>query len=68
MKLNLKMVTITLSALALTATVLGRQATSPQHIDVVASRFSFEPHEITVKKGDPVTLTVPFDGCDPRTW
>jgi cytochrome c oxidase subunit 2 len=58
MKLNLKMVTITLSALALTATVLGRQATSPQHIDVVARRFSFEPSEITVKKGDPVILTV----------
>jgi cytochrome c oxidase subunit 2 len=63
MKLNLKMGTITLSALALTATVLGSQPaqpkdTEPQHIDVTAGRFSFEPSEITVKKGDPVTITV----------
>jgi cytochrome c oxidase subunit 2 len=61
MKLNLKMGTITLSALALTATVLGSQPSLPkgtQHIEVTAGRFSFEPSEITVKKGDPVTITV----------
>jgi cytochrome c oxidase subunit II len=61
MKLNLTMATITLSALALATTMLGRQPNESkptQHIDVTAGRFSFEPGEITVKKGDPVTLTL----------
>jgi cytochrome c oxidase subunit 2 len=58
MKLNLKMGTITLSVLTLTATVLGSQPKPTQHIDITASRFSFEPSEITVKKGDPITITV----------
>jgi cytochrome c oxidase subunit 2 len=58
MKLNLRMGMITLSALALTATVLGSQPKPRQHIEITASRFSFEPSEITVKKGDPVTITV----------
>ena len=58
MKLNLKMGTITLSALTLTATVLGSQPKPVQHVEITASRFSFEPSEITVKKGDPVTITV----------
>jgi cytochrome c oxidase subunit 2 len=61
MNFNLKMVTITLSVLALTATALGsepKRAPSVEHIEIVASRFSFAPSEITVKKGDPVTITV----------
>ena len=58
MKLNLKMGTITLSVLTLTATVLGSQPKPAQHVEITASRFSFEPSEITVKKGDPVTITV----------
>src|SRR5215475_9639146 len=28
----------------------------PQKIDIVASRFSYSPAEITVKRGQPVTL------------
>jgi cytochrome c oxidase subunit II len=47
-----------LGALALAATTLGGKSKPVQHIDVTASRFSFEPHEITVKKGDPVTITL----------
>jgi cytochrome c oxidase subunit 2 len=46
---------------ALTAVILGGQPkTEPsgKHIEIVASRFSFSPNEITVKKGDPVTITV----------
>jgi cytochrome c oxidase subunit 2 len=58
MKLNVKIGTITLSALAFTATLLGGQPKSAQHIEVTAGRFSFEPNEITVKKGEPVTITV----------
>lgn len=58
MKLNVKIATVTLSALAFTANMLGGQPKSTQHIEVTASRFSFEPSEITVKKGDPVIITV----------
>jgi cytochrome c oxidase subunit II len=59
MKLNLKLGTITFGALTLGATVLGsQQPETKQHIDVVARRFSFEPSEITVKKGDTVTITI----------
>jgi cytochrome c oxidase subunit 2 len=53
--------TITAGLLALTATVLGSQPATtagPKRIEIVASRFSFSPNEITVKKGDPVTITV----------
>ena len=58
MKLNLKVGAITLSALALGTVMLGSQPKPVQHIEITASRFSFEPSEITVKKGDPVTITV----------
>jgi cytochrome c oxidase subunit 2 len=30
----------------------------PKHINVTASKFSFEPSEITVKKGEPIVLTL----------
>jgi cytochrome c oxidase subunit 2 len=43
---------------AVTATRVSSEARPVQHIDISASRFSFEPHEITVKKGDPVILSV----------
>jgi cytochrome c oxidase subunit II len=58
MKLKAKIGTITLSALALTATMLGSEPKGTQHIEVMAGRFSFEPSEITVKKGEAVTITV----------
>jgi cytochrome c oxidase subunit II len=58
MKWNLKFGTITLGALAMTATMLGSEPKPVPHIDITASRFSFEPNEITVKKGDPVTIKV----------
>jgi cytochrome c oxidase subunit II len=61
MVLNLRRAAITAGVLALTATGLGSQPRSTpeaQHIDIVASRFSFAPNEITVKKGAPVTISV----------
>jgi cytochrome c oxidase subunit 2 len=61
MNLHLRMIAVTAGVLALTATVLGGQpktTPSANHIEVTASRFSFSPNEITVKKGDPVTITV----------
>ena len=45
-------------ALALTGTRVSSETKPVQHIEISASRFSFEPHEITVKKGDPVILRV----------
>ena len=59
--MNLIVGAITVSMLALTATVLGNRPTNPpsgQHLEIVASRFSFAPNEITVKRGAPVTITV----------
>jgi len=61
MVLNLRRAAITGGVLALTATGLGSQPKSTpeaQHIEIVASRFSFAPNEITVKKGVPVTISV----------
>ena len=54
----------------LTATGLGSQPKSQpetKHIEIVASRFSFAPNEITVKKGEQVTITVQSNGRYPRT-
>jgi cytochrome c oxidase subunit 2 len=48
--------------LALTTTALGAfpgtSSTAPEKIEVVAKRFTFEPAEITVHKGQPVTLDI----------
>jgi cytochrome c oxidase subunit II len=62
MNSSVRIAAITAGVLALTATVIGSQPKMPtdntKHIEIVASRFSFSPNEITVKKGDPVTITV----------
>jgi cytochrome c oxidase subunit II len=34
------------------------QAAAPRRIDIVAKRFSFDPGEITLKKGEPVVLVL----------
>jgi cytochrome c oxidase subunit 2 len=34
------------------------RAQSPRTISMTAHRFAFEPHEITVKKGEPVILLI----------
>jgi cytochrome c oxidase subunit II len=39
-------------------TLLNGKVGDTRHIDIVASRFSFEPNEITVKKGESVTLSL----------
>jgi cytochrome c oxidase subunit II len=44
-------------SLALIATATGASTpTSGKKIDINAKRFSYQPSEITVKKGEPVTL------------
>jgi cytochrome c oxidase subunit 2 len=31
---------------------------SPRHIDIVAKRFEYQPSELTLKKGEPVVITI----------
>jgi cytochrome c oxidase subunit 2 len=57
MKPSVGMTATALSLLVLTAALPAGRPRRPEHIEVVASRFSFEPSEITVKKGEPVTIT-----------
>jgi cytochrome c oxidase subunit II len=58
MKWNLTTGAFALGAMALTATALGREAKPVERIEITASRFSFSPSEITVKKGEPVTISL----------
>jgi cytochrome c oxidase subunit II len=58
MKCKLTTGMLAFGALALTATALGGEARPVQQIEVTASRFSFSPNEITIKKGQPVTIVV----------
>jgi cytochrome c oxidase subunit 2 len=72
MKRKLTTGTFALSGLLLAATTLGGTPGGTlslnetltgnpkpvEHFEVTASRFSFEPHEITVKKGEPTTITL----------
>lgn len=34
----------------------SQQGSEPRHIEITASRFSYSPSEITLKKGEPVVL------------
>lgn len=36
----------------------GSSARQPRQIEVIASRFAFHPNQITVQKGQPVTLVL----------
>jgi cytochrome c oxidase subunit 2 len=36
----------------------SQQGSAPRRIEITASRFSYSPSEITVKKGDPVELVL----------
>ncbi len=38
--------------------IVSANATNTQHFDVTAKRFSYEPDQITVKRGELVTITV----------
>jgi cytochrome c oxidase subunit II len=49
--------TLSLSVALLFATFTGH-ADSAQTITIAASRFKFEPNEITVKKGEEVTMII----------
>jgi cytochrome c oxidase subunit 2 len=47
---------ITFATLAVSGAPRAKQ--SPKLINITASRFAFEPNEITIKKGEEVTLVV----------
>lgn len=53
---KLFLATFFLSAIALSPLAAGDQA--PRTIAITAKRFSFTPNEITVKKGEEVTLVI----------
>jgi cytochrome c oxidase subunit 2 len=57
MKASVGTTAIALSLLALTGALPAGRPRRPERIEVVASRFSFEPSEVTVRKGEPVTIT-----------
>jgi len=52
-------ITTLIAALAPTTILIHAQA--PQTIEIHAKRYSFEPSEITVTKGEPVTLRLISD-------
>jgi cytochrome c oxidase subunit 2 len=56
MNLTFILKTILLCGLALSPLAAGDQPT--QTISITAQRFSFTPNEITLKKGQPVTLVI----------
>ncbi len=57
----MKLAAILIVAISFTALALAA-APRPQHpaktINITASRFAFNPNEITVNKGEPVTLVI----------
>jgi cytochrome c oxidase subunit 2 len=57
MKLNICLRTLLLWATLASMAGVDR-AQTPQTIEMTAQRFAFEPHEITVKKGQPVILVI----------
>lgn len=49
---------VSISVVALAIHTAAGPANEPKTIAITASRFTFEPSEITVKKGEPVTLVI----------
>ena len=57
----MKLRTILIGVISFAALAVGtapRAKQSPKLINITASRFAFEPNEITVKKGEEVTLVI----------
>jgi cytochrome c oxidase subunit 2 len=57
-KFILLSVLVGVAALTISATRIVRAQASPRRIEVTAKRFSYDPGEITVKKGQPVVLVI----------
>ena len=60
MKLKIFLAVTIVSCLSIAATdaSIGQNSPSPKRIEVAAKRFSFEPAEITLKRGEPVVLVL----------
>lgn len=60
MKLKIILATaiVCCSSILLTGTSAAQNPPAPTRIEVTAKKFSFEPAEITVKRGEPVVLVV----------
>jgi cytochrome c oxidase subunit 2 len=58
--LKMKMIRLSVAAAVffMGVALLEGKTGDTRHIDVVASKFSFEPNEITVKKGESVSLSL----------
>lgn len=52
---------MTALAWGITLTAPRAAAAEPQHIEIQAKRFAFEPASITLKKGEPVVLILKSD-------
>ena len=60
MKIRYALLTVVLCLLAAASYFnhsVAAQA-APKHIDVVAKRFTYEPAELTIKKGEPVVISL----------
>jgi cytochrome c oxidase subunit II len=58
MNLNLKQSVLLLVTLFSVAAMSAQPTESPRRINIVEKRFGYEPSEITLKKGEPVILTL----------
>ena len=47
-----------IAAMAMASTVTVGSASEPRRIEIVASKYSYSPNEITLKKGEPVVLVL----------
>jgi cytochrome c oxidase subunit 2 len=57
-KVTMTMMLAGIIAVAVSSSPFGLAQGAPRTIDVTASRFSFDPREITLKKGRPVVLVL----------
>jgi cytochrome c oxidase subunit 2 len=60
-KLMLLIVFVGIAAAAVFSTRMVRAEGAPRRIEVTAKRFTFDPAEITLKKGQPVVLVIHSD-------
>jgi cytochrome c oxidase subunit II len=58
LKILLAAAIVSYSSILLTDVSIAQNPPAPKRIEVTAKKFSFEPTEITVKRGEPVVLVV----------
>jgi cytochrome c oxidase subunit 2 len=58
MKLLRGIILMAIAAMAMASAVTVGSASEPRRIEIVASKFSYSPSEIILKKGEPVVLVL----------